>query len=261
MKKGKDLVKNWKGFALIHHNLPGDEQALHAHDEHQVFIPLSGRMLFTDELGMKHTVNRESMFFIPARALHSFKSSVEQGERVIMMISPRVWSRLVETVPESMVTFSSNQLAKELAFYLLTNSETPSSKSLIQSLIMILGELVETPLFQKAKMKRPKAGMDPRTRKAVDFIDNHYKEGITITDIAKNCGVSSRNLNRLFQAELSITPKYYIVSKRMDFAKTLLKQRGASVTETAFECGYKSLSQFIKTFHKVTGRLPSEFLK
>jgi AraC-like DNA-binding protein len=261
LKKGKDLVKKWKGFSLIHHNLPGDAQALHAHAEHQVFIPLSGRMQFTDELGMRYNVNRESMFFIPARALHSFKSSDEQGERVIMMISPRVWGRLVSQTPEKMVTFSSNQLAKELSFYLLTNSETPSSKSLIQSLVMIMGDLTETPKFQKAKVKRPQAALDPRMRKAVEYIDRYYKESISIGDIAKKSGVSSRNLNRLFQAELSITPKHYLISKRIEYAKSLLKQKGSSVTETAFECGYKSLSQFIKTFHKVTGKLPSEFLK
>lgn len=42
---------------------------------------------------------------------------------------------------------------------------------------------------------------------------------------------------------------------------TLLKTSGNSVTDVAYEVGYQSLSQFIATFRKITGRLPSEYLR
>ena len=147
MRKGGDLVKNWPGFSLIHHNLPGESQKLHSHAEHQVFVPLSGRMTFTDDFGFKYKVNKEGMFFIPALAMHSFESSVEQGERVIAMISPRLWEKSVGSTPPKMVPVPSNQLVKELVFFLLTYEKTKSSQHLIQSLTSAIGELVDSPLF------------------------------------------------------------------------------------------------------------------
>jgi AraC-like DNA-binding protein len=72
--------------------------------------------------------------------------------------------------------------------------------------------------------------------------------------------MSTRNLSRLFMDELGLTPKQALSQYRVLRAQELLLA-GCGVTETAYEVGYASLSQFIALFRQVTGRLPSEFVR
>jgi AraC-like DNA-binding protein len=55
-----------------------------------------------------------------------------------------------------------------------------------------------------------------------------------------------------------MTPKQAVTLCRVREAQRLLKLGRATVTDVAFEVGYASVSQFITTFRRVTGRLPSE---
>jgi hypothetical protein len=47
VNKGEEIVVEFNGSWLVHHNLPNQQLDRHTHDEHQIFIPLSGRMRFT----------------------------------------------------------------------------------------------------------------------------------------------------------------------------------------------------------------------
>lgn len=81
---------------------------------------------------------------------------------------------------------------------------------------------------------------------------------ISIDEMAKQSGLSSRNLNRLMLQEIGLTPKQLLITVRIEKAQELLQKPGASVTDVALSVGYNSLSQFIAAFRSQTGQLPSE---
>ena len=89
-----------------------------------------------------------------------------------------------------------------------------------------------------------------------DFTD----KALTVSYLARLCGISEVYLRRLFSLFLGISPKEYIVKKRIDYAATLLKSGDFSVGEVATMCGYSEPCFFSRDFKRRIGSCPKAFL-
>ena len=98
-------------------------------------------------------------------------------------------------------------------------------------------------------------------RHAIDYIVSNLHEAITIEDISSAVGISKFYLSRIFKKNTKFTTVEYINKMRCDYAKILLSEEGANVTDVAIACGFNNMSYFSKIFQKNTGKLPSEYLK
>ena len=94
-------------------------------------------------------------------------------------------------------------------------------------------------------------------RIAADFSKNE----LTIAELAKTCGISEAYFRRLFEAKFGISPKEYIIEKRIGYAKQLLETGEVSVSDTAFLCGYYEPAHFSREFTKRVGVSPNEYKK
>ena len=251
-----DIERDFSGLKLIHHNLPGKAVAPHAHPEHLLFLPLQGE-IWVRLRDREMKAGKGSMIYLPPETKHSFRSSDQQGERLIAMISPTLWKKLKgESVRPSHL--AGNQLAKELLFYLLLHPETPHHRSLIATLIGTLNEsLLASCHLLEVNHLETKVN-DPRLQKVLHLFSTRIESPPSMTESAKTCGLSVRSMNRLFHDELSLTPKQVLTQYRINRAKDLISS-GSSVTEAAFSVGYQSLTQFIASFRQLTGRLPSDY--
>ena len=90
------------------------------------------------------------------------------------------------------------------------------------------------------------------------FIDNHYQQKISISEVAVLCGLSREAFCRYFKKMTKLTFTQFLNHYRVNIAKNLLLQ-GYNVTETCFQCGFESLSYFNRVFKKVTGQNPKYF--
>ena len=99
------------------------------------------------------------------------------------------------------------------------------------------------------------------THSAVNFINTHYMEEITVADIAKAAHISESHLRALYLQEIGISPRTAIMQKRIAVAKALLKQNKASIATIAEACGYVDQSAFAKRFKQETGLSPKEWRK
>lgn len=92
----------------------------------------------------------------------------------------------------------------------------------------------------------------------LDYIDQNLNNKITISEIAKNLCVSTRNLQYLFKKHMNKTIIDYINEKKMTLASHhLMKQ--FSVSETANQLGLNSTSQFTRLFKKYIGITPKKY--
>ncbi len=89
----------------------------------------------------------------------------------------------------------------------------------------------------------------------MSYIDEHYHENLTVSELAKNVSVSPTYLYRLFHDYVGATPINYINSIRLRAAYRLLES-GHNVTETAMAVGIPNVSYFIKLFKMATGETP-----
>lgn len=92
------------------------------------------------------------------------------------------------------------------------------------------------------------------------FIDEHFAEDIDVDNIADEASFSKFHFIRTFKGIYSITPRQYLISRRIDKAQEMLKE-GVSVTETCFKVGFQSISTFSGLFKKIVGKKPLEFQK
>ena len=102
------------------------------------------------------------------------------------------------------------------------------------------------------------ANSEEYIKRALTYLNEHYTEAVSLDGIASFCGVSKYHMSREFKNCTGQTVFSYVNMLRCKKASMLLAE-GKSVTETAYACGYESLSYFSRVYHKRMGVSPSEF--
>ncbi len=92
------------------------------------------------------------------------------------------------------------------------------------------------------------------------FIDNNFENNLKLDILSHIHFTSKYHLQRLFKRYYGLTPKQYLIDKRIEKSKENLKN-GMTVTETCFAVGFESLGSFSKLFKIKTGKSPSVFQK
>jgi transcriptional regulator GlxA family with amidase domain len=76
--------------------------------------------------------------------------------------------------------------------------------------------------------------------------------------LARVSGVSEAHFARSFKEAFGLPPHRYLLTRRIEKAKTLLRDTDLSITDIAFQTGWGSLGTFGRTFRDVTGESPGE---
>lgn len=106
------------------------------------------------------------------------------------------------------------------------------------------------------------AGQDPRLLRrllrAKDRMDAASHEEWPIPRLARVSGVSEAHFARSFKDAFDVPPHRYLLTRRIERAKALLRDTDMPVTDIAFETGWQSLGTFGRVFRDVTGESPNE---
>lgn len=92
------------------------------------------------------------------------------------------------------------------------------------------------------------------------FIDENFEKDLKLDFLSHIRFTSKYHLQRLFKRYYGQTPRQYLIDKRIEKSKEMLRS-GISVTEACFAVGFESLGSFSSLFKKKTGASPSEFQK
>ena len=95
--------------------------------------------------------------------------------------------------------------------------------------------------------------------KAVSYLEEHLEETFSAEDCAQYGGVSWRQIERLFQANLGVTPIKYLAGLRLQHGRALLAETDMSVLDVAIACGYTSSAHFSRGFRARFGVSPHRF--
>lgn len=94
---------------------------------------------------------------------------------------------------------------------------------------------------------------------ALRFIADNLNSDISVEMIADHVGLSESHFSRKFRKAMNSSPKEYVIRKRLNEAKCLLKTTSLAVKEIAFLVGFNSESHFCNTFTAQNGLSPKKF--
>ncbi len=97
-----------------------------------------------------------------------------------------------------------------------------------------------------------------RLLRAKDRMDAASHEAWPVRRLARVGGVSEAHFARSFKDAFGIPPHRYLLTRRIERAKALLRETDLAITEVAFQTGWSSLGTFGRTFRDITGESPGE---
>jgi AraC-like DNA-binding protein len=98
-----------------------------------------------------------------------------------------------------------------------------------------------------------------RLRQARDRMDREYAQPLDVPTLARAAFMSPGHFSRSFRAAYGETPYSYLMTRRIERAKALLRRGDLSVTEVCFEVGCTSLGSFSSRFTELVGESPSVY--
>jgi LacI family transcriptional regulator len=100
---------------------------------------------------------------------------------------------------------------------------------------------------------------DPLLRRAQSYVEEHRSGAIKVAKTARALGTTTMTLGKHFRHHLNISPSEYILRRRIDYAKELLRIGKLNVEEVSDICGFHSCSYFCHIFKRVLSASPGSF--
>ena len=94
---------------------------------------------------------------------------------------------------------------------------------------------------------------------AIEFMQYHYYQPLTLADVAKAAHLSVSRLAHLFREQMGMTIVDYLTNVRINHAKRMLLTTENNCTRICYEVGYNNQSYFTRVFKQITGMTPREF--
>jgi AraC-like DNA-binding protein len=93
----------------------------------------------------------------------------------------------------------------------------------------------------------------------LDYIHEHLTEKLGVDSLSRKAYMSRNEFFKWFRQQFGISPLEYINRERIKLAKQLLGNQNATVTETAYQCGFADVNYFVRLFKKSEGITPGTF--
>jgi transcriptional regulator GlxA family with amidase domain len=98
-----------------------------------------------------------------------------------------------------------------------------------------------------------------RLRRAKDRMDREFDQPLDVPALANSAAMSTGHFSRSFKAAFGESPYSYLMTRRIERAKALLRRGDISVTDACFAVGCTSLGSFSTRFTELVGEPPSAY--
>jgi AraC family transcriptional regulator len=107
-------------------------------------------------------------------------------------------------------------------------------------------------------MSRPtRGGLAPwQERRAREILHANIKHGVTLKQVARECGLSVGYFSHAFRRTLGLAPHKWLIEQRVVLSKEKLRADGLSLSDVATECGFSDQSHLTRVFRQTVGASP-----
>jgi AraC family transcriptional regulator len=104
---------------------------------------------------------------------------------------------------------------------------------------------------------------DARVERAIHFIEEHFRDKISLEEIAEVAGLSPFHFLRVFRSSVGTSPHAYLVRHRLRHAQHLIRTEASdrSFADIAVQAGFADQTHLTRHFRRAFGKTPAEYLR
>lgn len=95
----------------------------------------------------------------------------------------------------------------------------------------------------------------------ITWIEKNFRQEISVEELSGKAGYSQRHFLRIFKETYNMTPTEYINAIRIEYACSRLRETKESVTDIAYDCGFRNMSYFYRVFREKMNITPQKYRK
>ncbi len=252
-------MKREKSNQLISYNYTNDWCTLQFHSQIEICIIHEGEMeMFVD--GKHKTLKKGDISVALSFVPHAYKTPVHSRSSIIFIPANFCEEFSEITEGKRLVTpfISEPDTYKKMEhFYSLLQEDGINEIKRRGIICMILGTVLDVITLENL--------VNPTDTELVSkilfYINENYKNEISVSQIAKHFGYSQSHISRYFKLCCGINPVRYIGLMRLRHAVMLMHEGHRSITDCIFESGFSSNTTFYRTFKNEFGCSPKEYIK
>lgn len=252
----------------------GQELDFHFHEFDKLVILLSGSVSYLVE-EQDYALPPWSVLLVRHHTVH--KAVIDRSrpyERIILYLDRRYFERafpgagLMDCFDQAdrrrrcLLTAEAGQLdelrAAIDAYERAAGDRRLGAQTMRETLIIQL--LIQVNRLHEAAPVLPESGGDPKLRQVLSYINEHFKEPLTVETLAERFYMSPYHFMRLFKAQTGSTVHSYVRQKRLMHAARLLRE-GVPAAKAAADSGFGDYSAFHRAFKESFGVSPGKMLE
>ena len=264
--------RQWNGL-LVELYRVGDVEMVKEDSEHVVTVFLGNAVnLLQSRYGRvsRRTMHAGDIIVTPAGEPKSL-----QHREVAELVKLRLAPSFVAKISDDVVAGNSGQIElldnfgtrdvhiEDLARRLVGEIEADAiasrlyAESLAIELVVHLLRHYSTP----GKVVNGSSTMLPRYKlqRVTDYINDNLREDLTLSRMSATLTMSPYHFAHAFRQTTGLAPHRYVLLRRVERAKRLLRETDLAITEIAHQVGYSNPSNFSVVFHRLTGHTPRGF--
>lgn len=243
---------------------PGGEVGLEAVREHRLKIHTGAPV--TGHCGAsRFAYTRGDVDFIPAGMAESWRED-GPSTSLVLSLSPQLLRRAAEDMgrdPARLTLAPRHQFRDpriEHIARLLAHDSAPGEEVSDRLYRESIGVALAAHLLGGYAQAAPReARLSPRDeRRLVEYIDAHLDRDLSLTKLARVVGLSGSHLKTLFRRSFGLPVHAYVVQRRVERARELLRESDLSITQVALEAGFSHPSHMARRMRLAIGLTPAQ---
>lgn len=233
----------------------------HLHDEISIGLVECGSCTL-EVYNKNHFINEKSILIIPAGIIHKCNPTTLDNWSFRMLYINKEWVKKNFEIDITEKDFKYRVLKLiEYENFKKVFSEIGKSKNIVEEEYNLF-EIMSQTIWSKEnhELIENKNKYMINIEKIKNYIDEFYLKNIALKELSEISGLSKFYLIRKFEEMYGISPHKYINSKKIAYAKSILK-KNISIAEVAIESGFYDQSHFNKIFKEYSGITPKKYLK
>ena len=93
----------------------------------------------------------------------------------------------------------------------------------------------------------------------LEYVESNLSHDLSLRELSEIADLSLHHFARMFKQTIGVAPHRYVLERRLERAKMMLRSAKASLVDISLSAGFDGQSHFTSTFHRMVGATPTEF--